>query len=120
MHIGEVYRCNICGNIIELLHPGAESLVCCGLPMEKLVEKTTDDGNEKHVPVIEKTDNGFKVTVGSIAHPMEEEHYIEWIELITASATYITFLAPGEKPAPCPPYAPTRARSYRPGERPVR
>lgn len=98
MHTGEIYRCNICGNIIELLHPGAEALVCCGQPMEKLKENTTDAAQEKHVPVIEKTDNGFKVTVGSVAHPMDEKHYIEWIELIAGTVSYHRFLAPGEKP----------------------
>lgn len=98
MHTGEIYRCNICGNIIELLHPGAEALVCCGQPMEKLVEKKEDEGQEKHVPVIEKTDNGFKVKVGSVPHPMEDEHYIEWIELIAGSVSYHKFLAPGEAP----------------------
>ncbi|MBL7170289.1 MAG: desulfoferrodoxin [Candidatus Aenigmarchaeota archaeon] len=94
----EVYRCNICGNIVEVLHSGVGQLVCCGQPMELLKEKTEDVGQEKHVPVIEKTDKGVKVKVGSITHPMEESHYIEWIELIADGKVYRKFLNPGENP----------------------
>jgi len=96
--VGEIYRCNICGNIVELLHPGAGELVCCEEPMELLKEKTEDAGNEKHVPVIEKTKKGIKVKVGSIPHPMEEKHYIEWIEIIADGISYRKFLKQGEKP----------------------
>lgn len=78
----QVYGCNICGNIVEVLHTGVGTLVCCGQPMELLVEKTEDIGLEKHVPVIEKNEAGYLVKVGSIPHPMEEKHYIKWIELI--------------------------------------
>ncbi|HIH29238.1 MAG TPA: desulfoferrodoxin FeS4 iron-binding domain-containing protein, partial [Thermoplasmata archaeon] len=74
----EVYKCAVCGNIIEIVHAGDGQLVCCGKPMELLSEKLQDAGNEKHVPVIEKTATGVKVKVGSIPHPMEEKHYIEW------------------------------------------
>ena len=95
--VKQVYRCNICGNIVELLHAGAGELVCCGEPMELLKEKTEDAGNEKHVPVIEKTEKGIKVRVGSIPHPMEEKHYIEWIEIIADGISYRKFLKPGEK-----------------------
>jgi len=94
----QVYRCNVCGNIVEVLHAGVGQLVCCGQPMELLKEKTEDTGLEKHVPVIEKTDSGFRVKVGSIQHPMEENHYIEWIELIVDDKIYRRFLKPGEKP----------------------
>ena len=94
----QVYRCNICGNIVEVLHAGKGELVCCGQPMELLQEKTTDVGLEKHVPVIETTDKGVKVKVGSILHPMEEKHYIEWIEIITDSGSCRKFLKPGDKP----------------------
>jgi superoxide reductase len=94
----QIYRCNICGNITEVLHTGKGELVCCGQPMELLVEKTTDAGQEKHVPVIEKTANGVKVKVGSIPHPMEEKHYIEWIEVITDGGSCQKFLKPGGKP----------------------
>ena len=78
----QIYKCNVCGNIIEVLHAGAGQLVCCGQPMKLLAEKTEDVGKEKHVPVIEKTETGVRVKVGPIPHPMEENHYIEWIEVI--------------------------------------
>ena len=96
--IRQIYRCNICGNMVEVLHAGKGQLVCCGKPMELLTEKTTDVGLEKHVPVIEKTTTGFKVKVGSVPHPMEEKHYIEWIELIADGKAYRKFLNPSEKP----------------------
>ena len=94
----QVYRCEICGNIVEVLHPGVGELVCCGQPMTLLEEKAKDVGLEKHVPVIEKTEAGIKVKVGSILHPMEEKHYIEWIELIADDQVYRAFLKPGDKP----------------------
>ena len=94
----QVYRCNICGNIVEVLHTGAGELVCCGQPMELLKEKTVDEGKEKHMPVIEKTETGIIVKVGSIPHPMEETHYIEWIEVIADARVYRKFLNPGDKP----------------------
>ena len=75
----QIYKCEICGNIVEVLHEGAGELVCCGQPMALLSEKTEDQGNEKHVPVIEQTEKGVKVKVGAVAHPMEDKHYIEWI-----------------------------------------
>ena len=77
-----IYKCEICGNVVEVLHTGQGDLVCCGENMTLMDEQTADSSKEKHVPVIEKTANGFKVTVGSTLHPMEEKHYIEWIELI--------------------------------------
>lgn len=94
----QVYRCNICGNIVEVLHTGVGTLVCCGQPMELLAEKMEDVGLEKHVPVIEKTEIGYLVKVGSIPHPMEEKHYIEWIELVADGKSCRKFLKPGEKP----------------------
>jgi len=94
----EIYKCNICGNIVEMLHTGAGHPVCCGQEMELLKEKTEDTGFEKHVPVIEKTTNAVKVKVGSIPHPMEEEHYIEWIELIANGLVYRKFLIPTDEP----------------------
>ena len=78
----EVYKCDVCGNIVEVVHGGQGTLVCCGQDMTLQVENTVDAAKEKHVPVIEKIDGGYKVSVGSVAHPMEEKHYIEWIELI--------------------------------------
>jgi superoxide reductase len=88
----------VCGNIVEVLHGGAGELVCCGKPMEKLVEKTADEGREKHVPVIEKVDGNVKVKVGSVPHPMEEKHYIEWVEILADSKVYRQFLNPGDAP----------------------
>ncbi len=92
----EVYKCNLCGNIVETLHAGGGDLVCCGEEMVLLAENTVDAAKEKHVPVIEKVEGGYKVTVGSVAHPMEEKHYIEWIELIADGKAYRQFLKPGE------------------------
>jgi len=93
-----IYKCEICGNIVEVLHSGAGDLVCCGEEMKLMDEKTADSSTEKHVPVIEKTSEGFKVTVGSTLHPMEEKHYIEWIELIADGKSYRQYLKPGEQP----------------------
>ena len=78
----EVYKCEACGNIVEVLHGGGGELVCCGDPMVQMVENTVDAAKEKHVPVIEKVEGGVKVKVGDVPHPMEEKHYIEWIEVI--------------------------------------
>lgn len=97
-NIKEIYKCTVCGNIVEVLHAGVGELVCCGQPMQLLSEKKQDVGNEKHVPVIEKTTTGVKVKVGSVPHPMEEKHYIEWIELHADGIVYRKFLKPGEKP----------------------
>jgi len=95
----EVFKCNLCGNIVEVLHVGGAELVCCGQPMELLAEKTsTDEGAEKHVPVVENTEDGVKVTVGATAHPMETAHYIEWIEIIADGKVYKKFLNPGDAP----------------------
>ncbi len=94
----EVYKCEICGNIVEVLHEGKGELVCCGQPMKLQVENTVDASKEKHVPAIEKTAEGIKVQVGTVEHPMEEKHYIEWIQLIANGKAYRQFLKPGEKP----------------------
>lgn len=94
----EVYKCDICGNIVEVLHEGKGELVCCGQPMKLQVENTVDASKEKHVPAVEKTAEGIKVQVGSVEHPMEEKHYIEWIQLIAGGKAYRQFLKPGEKP----------------------
>lgn len=94
----EIYKCAACGNIVEVLHGGDGELVCCGEPMKLLTENTTDAAKEKHVPVIEKIDGGYKVKVGSVAHPMEAKHYIEWIELLADGKAYRQFLEPGMPP----------------------
>lgn len=93
-----IYKCSMCGNIVEVIHEGQGELVCCGQPMTLLVENTTDASLEKHVPVIETIDGGFRVKVGSVPHPMEEKHYIEWIELIADDRVCRRFLKPGEAP----------------------
>jgi len=94
----QVYRCNVCGNIVEVLHAGQGELVCCGQPMELLQEKATDAGLEKHVPVVEATAGATKVKVGDVPHPMEENHYIEWVEVLTDGGSYRRFLKSGDRP----------------------
>ncbi len=94
----QVYKCEKCGNIVEVLHGQGAPLVCCGQNMTLLEENTVDAAKEKHVPVIEKVENGYKVSVGSVAHPMEEKHYIEFIELIADGKVYRQDLNPGETP----------------------
>ncbi len=96
--IFEMYACTKCSNIVEVIHAGETALACCGEDMKHLKEGVTDAAQEKHVPVVEKTANGYKVTVGSVAHPMEEKHYIEWIELIADGVSYTKFLQPGQEP----------------------
>ena len=92
----QVYKCSVCGNIVEVLTGGAGDLVCCGQPMDNLTAKTADAATEKHVPVIEKIDGGIKVKVGSVPHPMEDKHYIEWIEVLADGKAYRQFLDPGQ------------------------
>ena len=94
----QIYKCNVCGNIVEVLHTGVGELVCCGEAMQLMEEKREDVGQEKHLPVIEKMENKVKVKVGSIPHPMEEKHYIEWIELEAKGKAYRQFLKPGDIP----------------------
>ncbi len=94
----EIYKCSECGNIVEVLFVGGGELVCCGKPMILQKENTVDASKEKHVPVIEKTSNGYKVKIGSVEHPMEEKHYIMWISLIADGKEYIQHLKPGMKP----------------------
>ena len=94
----EVYKCEICGNVVTVLHAKAGRLVCCGQPMVLQIARTEDQGMEKHVPIVEKTDEGVKITVGSVLHPMEENHYIEWIEVITDTGVFRKFLKPGDSP----------------------
>lgn len=94
----EVYRCNICGNMVEVLHIGTGKLVCCENNMELLEEKEEGTGPEKHLPVLEETEKGVKVKVGSTAHPMEENHCIEWVELVADNQVYRKILKPGDIP----------------------
>ena len=94
----EIYRCAICGNIVEVTNAAAGQLVCCGQPMKLLEGNTSDGALEKHVPVVEKIEGGYKVSVGSVAHPMLPEHYIQWIELVTPTRILRKHLQPGEEP----------------------
>jgi len=94
----DIFKCNVCGNMVEIIHAGLGELVCCAQPMVHMKENTVDAAQEKHVPVIEKIDGGVKVKVGDVAHPMEEKHYIEWIELIANGKAYRQFLNPGDAP----------------------
>ena len=97
--LNEIYKCNICGNIVEITHAAAGQLVCCNQLMQLQEEKTEDEGQEKHVPVVSEADGGkIKVTVGSVEHPMEDEHYIEWIELVADGRALRKYLKPGDKP----------------------
>lgn len=95
----EIYKCSVCGNIVEVLHAGAGELVCCGEPMARQEERTEDALGEKHVPVITSEDDGVKVRVGSVPHPMEEKHYIEWVEVISGGGVFRAFLKPGDEPS---------------------
>jgi superoxide reductase len=95
----EIYKCEICGNIVEVLHGGQGALVCCGEEMKKMEEKTEDSSTEKHVPYIEKTEKGILVKVGeNESHPMTDKHYIEWIQIIADGKSYRKFLKPDESP----------------------
>lgn len=98
MKQGDVYKCSVCGNTVELVFVGGGELVCCGKPMILQVENTVDASKEKHVPVVEKTAAGYKVKIGSVPHPMEEKHYIVFIELIADGITHRKFLKPGDAP----------------------
>ncbi len=94
----EIYQCPVCGNIVEIYFGADGQLYCCGEPMKLLEGSTADSSTEKHVPVIEKIDGGYKVKVGSVPHPMTKEHYIQWIELLTEDKSYAKFLKPGDEP----------------------
>jgi superoxide reductase len=94
----EIYKCAICGNIVEVLDNGVGTLVCCNQNMNKMEEKISEEGNEKHKPILEKNEEGVEVKVSSIPHPMEDKHFIEWIEITTKNGTSKKFLKPGEKP----------------------
>ena len=94
----EVYKCEACGNIVEVMHGGAAALVCCGQKMKLMAENSVDAATEKHVPVIEFGEGSITVKVGSVAHPMEEAHYIEWVEVIDGDKAYREFLKPAQAP----------------------
>jgi superoxide reductase len=110
----EVYKCDICGNIVEVLHGGAGELVCCGEPMILQVENTVDAAVEKHVPVVEVLEDGVLVKVGEVAHPMQDDHYIEWVQIIVGDRCSRIFLKPGMAPEGkfTPPKEGITAREY--------
>lgn len=95
--VAQVYKCEVCGNIVMVYHEGGGDLVCCGAPMKHMEEKTADFATEKHVPVVEAIDGGYKVYVGSTEHPMTDDHYIEWIELFDGETVFTKYLKPGDK-----------------------
>lgn len=104
----QVYKCDKCGNIVEVMNGGPGELACCGEPMKLLAENTVDAAKEKHVPVVEKADGGFNVKVGSVPHPMEEKHFIQWIEILAGGRVCRLYLEPGDDPEA---YFPTGADS---------
>ena len=110
----EVFECEVCGNMAEVVHGGPGALICCGKTMKLLIGNVSDAAKEKHVPVIEKLGEGIKVSVGSVAHPMEDEHFIEWIELFDGDIVYRRYLVPGARPEAVFPVNswPVTAREY--------
>ncbi len=110
----EIYKCDVCGNIVEVFQGGKGELVCCGQPMQLQTENTVDAAKEKHVPVIEKVEGGVKVKIGEVPHPMEEKHYIHWVEVVADGRCYTKFLKPGDAPEAffCIDAADIKAREY--------
>lgn len=98
VQLNEIYKCEVCGNIVEVVHAGGGDLVCCGQPMKLMVPNTVDASKEKHVPVIEMVEGKVHIKVGEVEHPMTDEHYIEWIEILTAEKVLRKYLKPGMKP----------------------
>ena len=98
MKVLDVYKCKLCDNIVEVVNAGGGVLSCCGQNMVQMTENTVDAAKEKHVPVLEETADGYTIKVGSVAHPMTAEHYIQWVELIMGSKVYREFLQPGQEP----------------------
>ncbi|HOX91289.1 MAG TPA: desulfoferrodoxin [Spirochaetales bacterium] len=96
--LNQIYKCEKCGNIVEVVHASQGELWCCGQAMKLFKENTSDGAKEKHVPVLERIAKGWRVTVGAVAHPMEDKHFIEWIELIADGTVYRAYLKPGDKP----------------------
>jgi len=110
----EIYKCDICGNLVEVLDNGPGQLVCCGEPMKLFDPKTAEEGTEKHKPVIENAEHGIKVKVGDVPHPMLDNHYIQWIEIIADGVVYRKTLRPGDQPEAvfCVNASNIRARAY--------
>jgi superoxide reductase len=110
----DVYKCSLCGNMVEVLRVGGGTLACCGKPMDLLRANSTDAAGEKHVPVVEATAKGCRVKVGTVAHPMLAEHLIEWIEVVSGDRVCRAFLKPGQAPEAefCVPAAGAKAREF--------
>lgn len=112
----EVYKCEVCGNVVELLYAASDNLTCCDKPMKLMTENISDGPKEKHIPIIEKDGSGCKVVISSVLHPMEEKHWIEWIEIITTDGYHLKkFLKPGDAPEAhfnCPIEKVAYAREY--------
>lgn len=98
IEMNQIYKCERCGNLLEVVGVGPGQLVCCEQDMKLLEEKTEDQGQEKHVPVVEKTDDGINVKVGAVPHPMEESHFIQWIEVLSGGNVQRKHLSPGSEP----------------------
>lgn len=98
INLGEVYKCEACGNMVIAIHAGGGDLVCCGDEMKLMKENTVDAAVEKHVPVVEQSGDTLTVKVGSVAHPMEEKHYIEWIDVMIGDVCLTKLLKPGDAP----------------------
>ncbi len=96
--MSEIYKCDVCGQVIQVLNKSAGTLVCCNKPMRLLQEKTIDAGSEKHVPIIKQEGSNVEVRIGSIPHPMTTEHYIQWIKIITTREEQLIKLKPGDEP----------------------
>ncbi|MBR9702029.1 desulfoferrodoxin [Candidatus Pacearchaeota archaeon] len=112
-NLQQIYKCEVCGNIVEVLHTGQGELICCGQPMKLQSENTVDASQEKHVPIIENDEQGVIIKVGSDPHPMDDDHYIEWIEISTDKGESKKFLKPGDKPeASFPVKRDVKARAY--------
>ena len=95
----EIFKCEVCGNVAEMLRSGGGQLVCCNAAMQRLVENSTDAAGEKHLPVVEKIATGVSIKVGEVPHPMENSHFIEWVEIATADGKACKkFLQPGSAP----------------------
>lgn len=110
----DIYKCATCGNIVEVLHAGPGAITCCGAVMPLQAENTVDASREKHLPLAERAGDSVVVRVGSIPHPMEEAHYIEWIEVIADGRVHRQQLQPGQAPAASFPMSSSRftVRAY--------
>ncbi len=94
----DIYKCDKYGIIAQIMTTGAGKLVCCETSMDKMIENTTDAAKEKHIPVVEKIGNRLEVKVGSVNHPMNEDHFIQWVEVVGNEESFLKFLSYTDKP----------------------